>query len=181
MLAVLTPLASSESGGSSFLVSPNLGLMIWTLLAFGVTLIVLNKFAFPAIRDALDKRVKMIDDSIEDAKKAREESDALLAEYRGTVLVVSHDRECKASETHEHDSSEEARAKRAEMLEQTRRDIDAETRRAIEEIRSEVANLTVLATEKVTGRVLTDADQQRLVDEALGELDFSAISGERRN
>ena len=87
----------------------------------------------------------------------------------------------KAAETHEHDSSEEARAKRAEMLEQTRRDIDAETRRAIEEIRSEVANLTVLATEKVTGRVLTDADQQRLVDEALGELDFSAISGERRN
>jgi F-type H+-transporting ATPase subunit b len=67
------------------------------------------------------------------------------------------------------------------MLEQTRRDIDAETRRAIEEIRSEVADLTVLATEKVTGRVLTDADQQRLVDEALGELDFSAISGERRN
>ena len=87
----------------------------------------------------------------------------------------------KAAETHEHDSSEEARAKRAEMLEQTRRDIDAETRRAIEEIRSEVADLTVLATEKVTGRVLTDADQQRLVDEALGELDFSAISGERRD
>jgi F-type H+-transporting ATPase subunit b len=187
MLAVLTPLASSESGGSSFLVSPNVGLMIWTLLAFGVTLVVLNKFAFPAIRDALDKRVKMIDDSIEDAKKAREESDALLAEYRERLKdarvqadeIVARAR--KAAETHEHDSSEEARVKRAEMLEQTRRDIDAETRRAIEEIRSEVANLTVLATEKVTGRVLTDADQQRLVDEALGELDFSAISGERRN
>ena len=132
MLAVLTPLASSESGGSSFLVSPNLGLMIWTLLAFGVTLIVLNKFAFPAIRDALDKRVKMIDDSIEDAKKAREESDALLAEYRERLKdarvqadeIVARAR--KAAETHEHDSSEEARAKRAEMLEQTRRDIDAE-------------------------------------------------------
>ena len=186
MHAVLTPLAASE-GSSSFLVSPNLGLMIWTLLAFGVTLIVLNKFAFPAIRDALDKRVKMIDDSIEDAKKAREESDALLAEYRERLKdarvqadeIVARAR--KAAETHEHDSSEEARAKRAEMLEQTRRDIDAETRRAIEEIRSEVANLTVLATEKVTGRVLTDADQQRLVDEALGELDFSAISGERRD
>ena len=187
MLAVLTPLAASESGGSSFLVSPNLGLMIWTLLAFGVTLVVLNKFAFPAIRDALDKRVKMIDDSIEDAKKAREESDALLAEYRERLKdarvqadeIVARAR--KAAETHEQDSSEEARVKRAEMLEQTRRDIDAETRRAIEEIRSEVADLTVLATEKVTGRVLTDADQQRLVDEALGELDFSAISGERRN
>ncbi|MSX02881.1 MAG: F0F1 ATP synthase subunit B [Actinobacteria bacterium] len=189
MIAALTPIASAaaEEGSSTFLVSPNVGLMIWTLLAFGVTLIVLNKFAFPAIRDALDKRVKMIEDSIADAEKAREESDALLAEYRERLkdARVQADeivmRARKNAETFEADSTEEARAKRAEMLDQTRRDIEAETRRAIEEIRSEVADLTVLATEKVTGRVLTDADQQRLVDEALADLDFSAISGERRN
>lgn len=188
MLAVLTPLvAAASEESSSFLVSPNVGLMIWTLLAFGVTLIVLNKFAFPAIRDALDKRAQLISDSIADAQKAREESDALLAEYRERLkdarvqadeIVV---RARKAAETFAQDSTEEARVKRAEMLDQTRRDIEAETRRAIEEIRSEVADLTILATEKVTGRVLTDADQQRLVDEALADLDFSAISGERRN
>ena len=74
----------------------------------------------------------------------------------------------------------EARRRREELLEQTRRDIEAETRRAISEIRGEVANLTVAATEKVTRRTLTEEDQRRLVDEALSELDFSALSGGER-
>ena len=63
---------------------------------------------------------------------------------------------------------------------QTRRDIEAETRRAIQEIRNEVADLTVLATEKVTRKTLTDDDQRRLVEEALGELDFDQLSGDAR-
>jgi F-type H+-transporting ATPase subunit b len=61
------------------------------------------------------------------------------------------------------------------MLEQTRRDIEAETRRAIQEIRREVADLTVMATEKVTRKVLTEEDQRRLIDEAMSELDFSTL------
>ena len=73
------------------------------------------------------------------------------------------------------------RVKREEMLEQTRRDIDAETRRAIQEIRKEVADLTVLATEKVTRKTLSAEDQQRLVEEALSELDFTQLSGTERN
>ena len=64
-------------------------------------------------------------------------------------------------------------------MEQARKDIQAETRRAIGELRSEVADLTVAATEKVTRKTLTAEDQKRLVDEALGELDFTALSGER--
>jgi F-type H+-transporting ATPase subunit b len=65
-------------------------------------------------------------------------------------------------------------------MEQTRRDIEAETRRAIQEIRNEVADLTILATEKVTRKTLDEADQRRLVEEALSDLDFSQL-GERRN
>jgi F-type H+-transporting ATPase subunit b len=61
-------------------------------------------------------------------------------------------------------------------MEQTRRDIESETRRAIEEIRREVADLTVMATEKVTRKTLTTDDQRRLVEEALGELDFAALT-----
>ena len=63
-------------------------------------------------------------------------------------------------------------------MEQTRRDIEAETRRAIQEIRNEVADLTVLATEKVTRKSLTEDDQRRLVEEALSELDFDALAGD---
>ena len=60
----------------------------------------------------------------------------------------------------------------------SRRDIQAETRRSLEEIRKEVANLTVLATEKVTRKSLTGDDQKRLVEEALSEVDFSSLSKE---
>jgi F-type H+-transporting ATPase subunit b len=67
------------------------------------------------------------------------------------------------------------------MMAQTRREIEAETRRAIQQIRSEVADLTIAATEKVTRKTLDAGDQRRLVDDALAELDFSALSGERSN
>ena len=67
------------------------------------------------------------------------------------------------------------------MLEQTRRDIQAETARAIAELRGEVADLTILATEKVTRKTLNADDQRRLVDEALNELDFSALGVDRSN
>ena len=65
-------------------------------------------------------------------------------------------------------------------MEQTRRDIEAETRRAIQQIRAEVADLTVLATEKVTRKSLDADDQKRLVEEALAELDFAALAREER-
>jgi F-type H+-transporting ATPase subunit b len=63
-------------------------------------------------------------------------------------------------------------------MERTRRDIEAETRRALEDIRKEVANLTVLATEKLARKSLDDQDHRRLVEEALGEIDFSTLAPE---
>ena len=192
MLALILPIAqatttSAEEESNNFLVSPNVGLMIWTLLAFIVTLWLLNKLAFPRIKEALDRRAAAIEDSIKAAELSKAEAQALLEEYRERLkeartqaddIVV---RARKNAETYERDSQDQARQKREELLEQTRKDIEAETRRAIAEIRGEVADLTIAATEKVTGRVLTADDQRRLVDEAVGELDFSALSGERRN
>jgi len=75
---------------------------------------------------------------------------------------------------------EEGRRRREELLESARRDIETETQRAIQELRKEVANLTVLATEKVTRKALDDADQRRLVEEALSELDFTAVAAADR-
>jgi F-type H+-transporting ATPase subunit b len=186
MTAALTtlPLAqSAEDESSNFLVSPNVGLMIWTLLAFFVAFFVLRKYAWPQISAALEKRQRAIEESIESAERTRTEARQLLDEYRERLrearsqaddIVV---RARKAAEVHEREATDEARRRREELLEQTRRDIEAETRRAISEIRGEVADLTVAATEKVTRRTLTEEDQRRLVDEALSELDFSALSG----
>jgi F-type H+-transporting ATPase subunit b len=175
--------AKSEEGGS-FLVSPNVGLMIWTLIVFTISLYVLKKLVFPRIQEALDKRQRIIEDSIDAAERTREEADTLLAEYRERLAeareqaedIVSRAR--KAGEAAEAAALADAKTRREELLEQTRRDIETETRRAIQEIRSEVADLTILATEKVTRKVLTAEDQRRLVEEALSELDFSQLAGE---
>jgi F-type H+-transporting ATPase subunit b len=179
------PVLASSSG--SFLISPNVGLMVWTLLLFGISLYVLSKLAFPRISAALDKRQHAIEDSIDSAERIRVEADAVLADYRERLKEARQqaediiERARKAAETHERDASEEAKAKREQMMEQTRRDIETETRRAIQEIRREVADLTVLATEKVTRKTLTEEDQRRLVEDALSELDFGALSSVEDN
>ena len=185
-MLVLAATAEGEEGGGSFLVTPNVGLMIWTLLVFGISMYILGKVAFPRIGEALDKRQRAIEDSIDTAERIRTEAGELLDEYRERLAeargqaddIVSRAR--KTGEAAEHEILSDARAKREEMMEQTRRDIEAETRRAIQEIRAEVADLTVLATEKVARKSLTDADQKRLVEEALAELDFASLSGEER-
>jgi F-type H+-transporting ATPase subunit b len=161
--------------------------MIWTLIVFGISLYVLAKVAFPRIGEALDKRQHAIEESIAASERTRQEADRLLGEYRERLgdargqadEIVSRAR--KTAEAHEQEVIAAARAKREEMMEQTRRDIEAETRRAIQEIRSEVADLTVAATERVTRKTLTGEDQKRLVEEALQELDFNALAaGEER-
>ncbi len=179
------PLAAESGGeeGGSFLVSPGIGLMIWTLIAFGATMLVLKKLAFPKIQEALDKRAKSIADSIDAAERQRRESDELLEEYRGRLAEAREQaddimsRARKAAETAEAEATTAGREKREELVAQAKRDIEAETRRSLEQIRSEVADLTVLATEKVTRKTLSPEDQKRLVEEALAEVDFSALSG----
>ena len=172
--------ATTDEGGN-FLVTPELGLMLWTLIAFGATLFILGKWVFPRVQDALDKRQKAIEEAIDASERAKAESDKLLHEYRERLQearqqadeIVARSR--RSAEESERESLEAARRQREELLEQTRRDIEAETRRAIQEIRGEVADLTILATEKVTRKSLNQDDQRRLVQEALGELDFTAL------
>jgi F-type H+-transporting ATPase subunit b len=173
------------AGGGSFLVSPDVGLMIWTLLVFVISMYVLSKLAFPRIAAALDKRQRAIEESIDVAERTRTEADRLLEEYRERLTEARQQadeivaRARKTAENNESEAIADAKRKREEMMAQTRRDIEQETRRAIQAIRAEVANLTVLATEKVTRKTLTDDDQKRLVEEALSELDFAALSGDR--
>jgi F-type H+-transporting ATPase subunit b len=178
---------AEEEEGGSFLVSPSVGLMVWTLFLFGVSMFILYKVAFPRIAEALDRRQRAIEESIDTAERTRHEADDLLAEYRERLTAARGQadeivaRARKAAEQAEADATAAGKARREELLEQARRDIQTETRRAIQEIRAEVADLTILATEKVTRKTLTTEDQRRLVDEAVAELDFAALSrGEER-
>ena len=180
-------LFAAEEGDQPGLVDPVIGVMIWTLIVFGIVFLVLWKVVFPRITEALDKRQRMIEDSIDSAERTKREADELLREYRERLSdarsqadeIVARAR--RTAEANENETLAEARVKREEMMEQTRRDIEAETRRAIQQIRAEVADLTVLATEKVTRKSLDGADQKRLVEEALAELDFATLASEERH
>jgi F-type H+-transporting ATPase subunit b len=185
-IAGFVPLLAKAGGeeGGSFLVSPGLGLMIWTLVLFLFTMWVLSKAAFPKIQEALDKRANAIRESIEAAERQRRESDELLEEYRQRLAEAREQaddimgRARRAAETAEAEATSAGKEKREELVSAAKRDIEAETRRSLQQIRKEVADLTVLATEKVTRKALDDEDQRRLVEEALGEVDFSALSAE---
>jgi F-type H+-transporting ATPase subunit b len=183
-IGAVVVLAAKDSGGS-FLVSPSLGLMIWTLALFLFTMWVLSKVAFPRIQEALDKRANAIRESIEAAERQRQEADQLLEEYRKRLTEAREQAEDivararKAAETAKAEAAAAGTERREELVAAARRDIEAETRRSLERIRKEVADLTVIATEKVTRKSLTDQDHKRLIEDALKEVDFSALAGEQ--
>jgi F-type H+-transporting ATPase subunit b len=168
---------------SSWLITPNVGLTIWTLLVFAIVLYILIKAVLPRIGMALDQRQKVIEESIDAADRTRREADELLVEYREHLKEARQqaeeivERARQAAAAHEREARSSAQARGEQMLEQTRREIEAESRRMIDEILRDVADLTVMATERVTRMVLTDDDQRRLVNDALSELDFSVLSG----
>jgi F-type H+-transporting ATPase subunit b len=170
---------------SSALIKVVPGLMIWTLISFGITFFVLRRFAFGAIQKIIDERRQRIREALREADNARaearkmlDEHRAMMAEARGKaeeILVEAR----KVAEAQKKRLRDELEADRQRRLEETTRQIEAETVRALELIRAEVADLTVIATQKVTGKVLDQADHKRLIDEAIGELDFSVLEGSR--
>lgn len=178
-------LAATESEeGLNPLVRVVPGLMVWTLLAFGVAFLVLRKFAWPKISEILEQRQLMIEGSIDQAERTRAEADELLAEYRRRLTEAREQadeivaRANKAADSVRAEAASEGKARREELVEAARKDIETETRRSLEAIRREVADLTVLATEQVTRKSLNAEDQKRLIEEALADVDFSALAGE---
>ena len=178
------PGAGSIVVASSGLIKVVPGLMIWTLVAFGITFLVLRRYAFGPIQKLIDERRERIRQAIEEADRARDEARKLLDEHRALIAGARTDAEQilaearRVSDAQRERVKEETEADRQRRLEETRRQIEAETRRALEQIRSEVASLTLIAAEKVTRKSLDDADHRRLIDEAIGELDFSLLERE---
>ena len=182
-LALITPSPPVASSSSSWLITPNVGLMVWTFLVFGISLYILVKAVFPRIGAALDEAPRRHRWSIDAAERTRNEADQMLAEYRERLKearVQSEEilqRARQTAESHEHESRERGQEILAEAAKRAERDIEAASKRALDDIRREVADLTIMATEKVTRKTLDDADQRRLVEEALSELTSRAVLG----
>jgi F-type H+-transporting ATPase subunit b len=169
---------------SNALIKVTPGLMIWTIVAFLFTLFVLKRYAFGPIQKTIDERRERIQRSIQEAEDARAEARRLLEEHRSLIgqargqaeQILTEAR--KVAEAQRARVREETDADRQRRLEETRRQIEAETGRALEQIRNEVAELTLVAAMKVTGKVLEDPDHRRLIDDAIKELDFSVLEQE---
>ena len=159
------------------------GLMIWTIVCFLVVLFVLKKYAFGPIQKMLDDRREKIRAAIDEADHAREEARNLLEEHRKLIGQAKSDAEeilaeaRKVADSQRERVREETEADRQRRLEETRRQIEQATHQALGQIRDEVGKLSLAAAEKITRKSLTDKDQQRLIDEALAEIDFSALEG----
>src|SRR5689334_5509368 len=173
----------ADSGGN-FLIKPEPGLMIWTLVIFGITMWALKKLAFGRIAEFLDERRRIVRENLESAEHARDEAAQLLEEYKQQLGAARREaseiveRSRRNGEELQRQMRDEIAASREKGLAEAQAAIQAETRQALDQIKNEVADLTLLATEKVVGRALGEAEQRRLVEEALADIDFSRLRGE---
>jgi F-type H+-transporting ATPase subunit b len=172
--------------GANALISVTPGLMIWTIVCFLATLFVLKRYAFGPIQKMIDERQERIRSSIEEADNARVEARKLLEEHRALIASARNDAEAILAEARRVGDStrdrvkQEAEVDRQRRMEETHRQVESETRRALEQIRAEIADLTLLAAAKVTGKTLSESDHRQLIEDAIADLDFSALAGGAR-
>ena len=157
------------------------GLMVWTLITFGIAVFILWKFAFGPLQKLIDQRRAGIQESMDVAEETRAEAHRILDEYKVTLVKVRSEAEEileRSRTTGEHAKAEimaAAKAQAERVLTQAHEQIERDTRAALRELKGQIAELTALATEKVAAGSLTAADQQRLIDEALAELNVDQL------
>ena len=163
------------------LLSINPGLMIWTAITFGISVFVLWRFAFGPLQKIIDERRAQVAETIETAEETRAEAARLLAEYRETLASVRAEaedileRSRKAGDTTKAEILDEARRQAQRTVDKAQEQIERDVRVALQELKGEIAGLTLLATEQVVGKSLDDDDHRRLIDEALRAADLDDL------
>jgi F-type H+-transporting ATPase subunit b len=166
------------------LIQPIPGLMIWTIICFAITFFILRQFAFGPIQRIIDERRERILRSLQEADNARDEARRLLEEHKALLGKARSQAEDiliearRVAESQRERVREEIEEDRQRRLEETRRQIEAETQRALNEIRRDVAELALVAAEKVTAGALDATSHRKLIDDAIKDLDFSKLEQE---
>ncbi|MCR4772920.1 MAG: F0F1 ATP synthase subunit B [Prevotella sp.] len=167
------------------ILTPDLGLLFWMLLAFLIIFFVLAKFGFPAITKMVEDRKAYIDDSLEKAREANEkianikqESEALLKEAREQQSQILKEAQATREKIVEK-AQDKAREEGARIIADAKAEIESEKANAVSEIRKQVSKLSVEIASKILRQNLaTDAKQMELIDRLLDEV--SASSGENK-
>ncbi len=183
-LAAAPLLAQHGEGGTApGIMSPNGGLMFWTLLIFVILFFVLKKYAFPPILAAVEARERALEEAIEGAKRDREAAAQLLAEQRvqiegARVEAQRYIAEGRAAgEQMRNDMLEQTRVQQDELLARARREIDAERARAVADLRREAVDLAIAGAGRVIERNMDDQTNRRLVEDFLSSVSTSAQNG----
>ena len=148
-------------------------LMFWEIVSFAVLLWVLAKYAFPPILETLEARERKIRESLEQADRHHAEAERKMQEYEAKLAAAAKEAEALFAAARERaqrvqEENEQRLQADAERIKgDAQREIDAERRKAIQDIRNQTTDLALLVAEKVVGRSLNDADHRRLADEAL--------------
>ncbi len=181
--AATPALALAQEGGEAArvnLLSPNVGLMFWTLIIFVLLLFVLARFAFPPMLAAVEAREQALLDAIEGAKADRAEAAELLAKHRAEMdnarveaqRLIADGR--AAGDRLRAEMLEQTRVQQQELLDRARRDIEAERDRAIAELRREAVELAIAGASKVMDHNMDDATNRKLIDRFLSSLPTTA-------
>jgi F-type H+-transporting ATPase subunit b len=153
------------------------GLMFWTVVVFLLLLLILKKFAYPALLGAVEARERALQEQLDAAERNRAESEALLAEHKKLLAearMQAHALLVEARTTAEKERAlamEKTLEEQQQLLERARRDIAAERDRAIAEVRQEAVELSLAAASKLIGERLTSETDRKLVQEYLTNLD----------
>jgi F-type H+-transporting ATPase subunit b len=182
LFAQETTTTAEEDEGSLIDVVP--GLMVWTIITFLIVLWVLKRFAFSRIQGLIDERRDRIREALDEADKARGEARELREQTRKEREQAKLEREQildearRQSQRLAEQARERADADLKEALEKNREELAAENQRLREQIRRDVVELTLYASEKVTGKVLDQDDQRRLIEETIEEADVRRLASE---
>jgi F-type H+-transporting ATPase subunit b len=161
----------------------NPGVSFWTLVIFIVLSVVLAKFAFPPILGYAAAREQRIQDTLDEARRQREESETLLEQQRQELLSARQEAQGliaegkQAAERVRDDMLTRARAEQEELVTRARQDIERERQKAIESLRREAVDLALAAAAKLVGTRMDSAEDRRLVTDFLKSADSQSGAG----
>ena len=172
-----TPAARAQEEHAASPLTVEFGLMFWTLVVFVLLLVILKKFAWPAILGAVEAREAALEQQIADAERSRAEAAKLLEEHTRLVAEAkaqAHGIVLDARQLSERERAvalEKAKQEQEELLARARREIAAERDRAIADLRREAVDLSLAAASKLVGQRLGDDADRKIVLDYLATLD----------
>lgn len=171
--------ATAAEGGGQELIQPQVGTVLWTLLTFLIMVALLGRYAWKPLLGALAAREGSIRDSLEQARREREEAAVLLDQQRALLTEARRERAAALAqgrsdaEKLKSEIIEEAKRQREQLLRQAESQVETSVRRARAELRAFTSDLAIQAAEKLLSKNLDDPTQRRLVEEYLDGLEGS--------